>query len=319
MMQGEIWVESQIGIGSVFHFTTSWVLDENAESSSTHVSTAGLRGLPVLIVDDNATNLRVLEGMLGRCGMRITTANGGQAALAALGDAQRNGVPFGLILLDGHMPELDGFALAEQIRENLSLAGVTIMMLTSAGHMQETARCRELGIAAYLMKPIRQAELLDSICRVLSRAPKRTAKTPIAADAPRPAERRRILVAEDNPVNQRFAQRILEKQGFEVRLASDGRAAVEAVAAERFDLVLMDVQMPHLDGLQATVSIRRMEKGTGVRLPIIALTAHAMADDHSRCMVAGMDAYVSKPIRTKDLLATMEEFIGPAPVVGSSA
>jgi two-component system, sensor histidine kinase and response regulator len=310
MMNGKIWVESQMGVGSVFHFTSTWTVKEREQDAATQLSAAELRDVPVLIVDDNATNLRVLQGMLARWGMKTTTADGGHSALIALCEAQRNAAPFRLILLDGQMPEIDGFTLVEQIRENISLAGVTIMMLTSAGHMQETARCRELGIAAGLVKPIRQAELLDSMCRVLSKTPKQPARAPAPVATPPPAERLRILVADDNPVNQMFAQRILEKQGFDVKLAGDGRAAVDAVASERFDLVLMDVQMPYLDGLQATASIRRMEKGSGARLPIVALTAHALADDHARCLAAGMDAYVSKPIRTKDLLATMEGFIG---------
>ena len=308
-MNGKIWVESEMGRGSAFHFTNAWVLDERAESRSAPLSTQ-LNGLSVLLVDDNATNLRVLEGMLGRWGMRTTSVNGGHATLRAIRESQRTGVSFGLILLDGQMPEIDGFTLAQQIREDLTLAGVTIMMLTSAGHMQETARCRELGIAAYLVKPIRQAELLDSIRRVLNNSPKRAARASSAFHSPASSKGRKILVAEDNPVNQMFAQRILEKKGFEVKLASDGRGAVAAVANETFDLVLMDVQMPYLDGLQATISIRQMEKGTGLRLPIIALTAHAMAEDHARCLAAGMDAYLSKPIRTKELFAAIEEIIG---------
>ena len=310
MMNGKIWVESQVGAGSVFHFTTTWRVEEGEPGAVPLLPAAELRDVPVLIVDDNATTLRVLQGMLGRWGMKTTTANGDYAALIALREAQRNGVPFGLILLDGQMPEIDGFTRAEQIRENISLAGITIMMMTSAGHIQETARCRELGIAACLVKPIRQAELLDCMCRVLSKALKQPAKAAAPVVTPALSERRRILVADDNPVNRTFAQRILEKQGFDVKLASDGRAAVDAVTNERFDLVLMDVQMPFLDGLQATVLIRRMEKGSGARVPIIALTAHALADDHARCVAAGMDAYVSKPIRIQNLLATMEGFIG---------
>ena len=262
MMNGKIWVESQVGAGSVFHFTTTWRVEEGEPGAVPLLPAAKLRDVPVLIVDDNATTLRVLQGMLGRWGMKTTTANGDYAALIALREAQRNGVPLGLILLDGQMPEIDGFTRAEQIRENISLAGITIMMMTSAGHIQETARCRELGIAACLVKPIRQAELLDCMCRVLSKALKQPAKAAAPVVTPALSERRRILVADDNPVNRTFAQRILEKQGFDVKLASDGRAAVDAVTNERFDLVLMDVQMPFLDGLQATVLIRRMEKGS---------------------------------------------------------
>jgi two-component system, sensor histidine kinase and response regulator len=309
MMNGKIWVESRVGVGSVFHFTAAWKIGEIQPGAAMRLAPAELRDVPVLVVDDNAASLRVLHGMLTRWGMKSTTAEGGHAALAALSQPQRNGAPFRLVLLNSQMPEIDGFTLAGQIRQNASLDDVGIIMLTSAGHMKETARCRELGIAACLAKPIRQTELLDAICRVLRMAPQ-PVKPPAPVATPPPYERPRILLADDNPVNQLFAQRILEKQGFEVELADDGRAAVEAVANNHFDLVLMDVQMPYLDGLQATATIRRMENGSGERLPIIALTAHALADDHARCLAAGMDAHVSKPIRVKDLLATMETFIG---------
>ncbi len=206
------------------------------------------------------------------------------------------------------MPEMDGFDLAKQIKQTPGLAGPTIMMLSSAGQYGDKSRLQELGIALHLVKPIRQSDLLDSVIKVLS-------KPHVAEDPPAEADhdpagqgmrRISVLLAEDNPVNQRVAAHILEKRGHEVTVAGDGKKALAAMEDRRFDLVLMDVQMPETDGFQATAAIREKEKTTGGHVPIIAMTAHAMKGDRERCLAAGMDGYVSKPIGAIDLIRTVE-------------
>jgi CheY-like chemotaxis protein len=269
-----------------------------------------LRDLHALIVDDNFTNRRVLLGMLTRWGMRPTAVEGGRAALQALEIAKSTGHPFPLILLDGQMPEMDGFALAEQIQRDPGLVAVTIMMLTSAGHLGDAARCRDLGISAYLVKPIRQTELLSAICQILHRASRTKAMPLVTRHTLRENElRSRVLLAEDNALNQTLAVRLLEKRGYSVTVAGDGRAAVEAFEKGQFDVVLMDIQMPGMDGFEATAAIRAKEKLTGGHVPIIAMTAHALKGDQERCLSAGMDGYVSKPIRTSELFSTIENLL----------
>jgi two-component system sensor histidine kinase/response regulator len=214
-------------------------------------------------------------------------------------------------LLDGQMPEMDGFALAERIKKDAGLIAVTIMMLTSTGHLGDAARCRELGISAYLVKPIRQTELLDAICQVLNKVSK-TKHVPLVTrhTLQENKHRSRILLAEDNAVNQTLAVRLLEKRGYSVVVAGDGRTAVEAFEKNQFDIVLMDIQMPGMDGFEATAAIRAKEKLSGGHVPIIAMTAHALKGDQERCISAGMDAYVSKPIRTSELFSTIESLLG---------
>jgi signal transduction histidine kinase/DNA-binding response OmpR family regulator len=310
LMKGRIWMESEVGKGSTFHFTASFGVQEQPSARPAPLQPDQLRDLPVLVVDDNSTNRRVLLGLLIRWGMRPMAVEGGRAALQALEIAKSNGVPFPLMLLDGQMPDMDGFSLAALINKDPGLIAVTIMMLTSAGHLGDAARCRELGISAYLMKPIRQAELLDAICKVLNRVP----KTPIAALVTRHSlqedkHHARILLAEDNAVNQTLAVRLLEKRGYWVKVAGNGRAALEAFENEPFDIVLMDIQMPGMDGFEATAAIREKEKLTGGHVPIIAMTAHALKGDQERCLAAGMDGYVSKPIRTSELFSTIESLL----------
>ncbi len=219
------------------------------------------------------------------------------------------------------MPGMDGFAVAERIKKNPKLTGATIMMLTSAGHLGDAARCRELGIAAYLIKPIRQLELLDAMCKALGSVP---AKQPAAAvDQDRSlSERRpalRILLAEDNAVNQTLAVRLLEKRGHCVKTAENGRDALAAFSREEFDLVLMDVQMPGMNGFEATAAIRAQERATGAHVPIVAMTAHALKGDEERCLAAGMDAYVSKPIKANVLFQTIEGLLPDAVLQGAGA
>jgi two-component system sensor histidine kinase/response regulator len=307
MMGGRIWVESKPGKGSTFHFIISLAVQQGGAAHESLIEPAVLRGLHALIVDDNLTNRRVLQGMLRRWEMKPTAVEGGRAALQAIEVARNAGHPFPLILLDGQMPEMDGFTLAEEIHKDPRLVNATIMMLTSAGHLGDAARCRELGISAYLVKPIRQSALLDAICQVLGKAAQKRPAPLVTRHTIREGQHRvRVLLAEDNAVNQTLAVRLLEKRGFLVTVANDGRAALEAFAKEVFDLVLMDIQMPGMDGFQATAAIREREKTTGGHIPIVAMTAHALKEDEERCLTAGMDAYVSKPIRTSELFETIE-------------
>jgi two-component system, sensor histidine kinase and response regulator len=302
LMGGRIWVESETGAGSTFQFTARFALStESAQRPA--AGGAQLRGLLVLVVDDNATNRRILREVCAAWGMRPREAGGGEAALTALKEAAAAGEPFALVLLDGHMPGMDGFGLAERVRRLPELAGVTMVMLTSAGHAGDVERCRQLEIGAYLMKPIKQSELLATILTALTRpvAGAEPIPGPVSAPAhpsPRPLH---ILLAEDNAVNQRLATRLLEKQGHTVELANNGCEALAALERKSFDLVLMDVQMPEMDGFEATARIRTKEAAGGRRLPIIAMTAHAMKGDRERCLEAGMDGYVSKPIQPHDL------------------
>jgi PAS domain S-box-containing protein len=309
MMGGTIGVESQTGQGSTFHFTLRLAVQDIPRHSSEVLQPEQLRDLHALIVDDNFTNRRVLSGMLNRWGMKPTAVEGGRAALQALEVAKSLGRPFPLVLLDGQMPDLDGFTLAEQIKKDTGLVGATIMMLTSAGHLGDAVRCRELGISAYLVKPIRQGELLQAICSVLHLS---TQKAPLVTrHTLREARNRsRVLLAEDNAVNQVLTVRLLERRGYVVSVAGDGRQALRALEKEDFDLVLMDIQMPEMDGFETTAAIRERERSTHRHTPIIAMTANALKGDEERCLSAGMDAYVSKPIRTNDLFVTIEKVLG---------
>jgi CheY-like chemotaxis protein len=310
-MQGRIWVESEVGKGSTFHFTARLGIQDTPARPAVPLLPEQLRDLHSLIVDDNFTNRRVLHGMLMRWGMRPTAVEGGRAALQAIEIAKNAGHPFPLILLDGQMPEMDGFTLAEHIQKDPGLAGATIMMLTSAGHLGDAVRCRELGISAYLLKPIRQSELLSAICQVLNKSVKTAAVPLVTRHTLREAQSHvRVLLAEDNAVNQLLARRLLEKRGFVVTAVGDGQAAVEAFEKDRFDVVLMDLQMPRMDGFEATTAIREKERSSGERIPIIALTANALKGDRERCLSAGMDGYVSKPIRTAELFETIEKLMG---------
>ncbi len=317
MMRGRLWVESEPGQGSTFHFTAHFGLARAPTKPHALRETVCLRDMPVLVVDDNATNRRILEAMLTHWMMQPTLADGGWAGLAAMEQAKGAERPFPLVLIDAQMPDMDGFALAQQIKESPGLAGATIMMLTSAGQRGDVARCRELGIAVYLIKPIRQSELLEAILVALGR-PSREGERPtvLTRHSLREARRKlRVLVAEDNVVNQELAVRLLEKQGHTVAVAGNGREALDALekaTSRGFDVVLMDVQMPEMDGLEATAAIRQKEKATGRHLPIIAMTAHALKGDRERCLAAGMDDYLAKPIQAKELLAAVEGAVLPA-------
>jgi signal transduction histidine kinase/DNA-binding response OmpR family regulator len=314
MMGGSIWVSSAAGAGTQFHFTVRLrAADAKAIVVGTIAPPEILRGVKVLVVDDNRTNRRILEGMLKRWEMKPTSVEGGEEALAELSVARGSGAPYGLILTDMHMPKMDGFTLVERIRQRPELSTATIMMLTSAGHRGDAARCQELGVAAYLLKPIRQSELREAIARVLG-AKGQEGAIPLVTryslqDARDPSAFLRVLLAEDNPVNQRLVTRLLEKRGHRVAVAVNGHEVLEALNKESFDLVLMDVQMPEMDGLEATAAIREKEKGSGLHQAVIALTAHAMKGDRERCLEAGMDGYLSKPIRPRELDAILESYL----------
>jgi PAS domain S-box-containing protein len=315
MMGGKIWVESEVGRGSQFHFTARLGLTDTKEIKVGSIAPPEiLRGARVLIVDDNRTNRRILEGMLSRWEMISVSVEEGQEALDSLSGARAAGKPFSLILTDMHMPKMDGFTLVEQIRKRPELATATIMMLTSAGHRGDAARCQELGVAAYLLKPIRQSELREAIARVLGAHVENGAIPLITRfslhDGRDPAASLSVLLAEDNPVNQRLAVRLLEKRGHHVVVAGNGAEALTAMEKHDFDLVFMDVQMPEMDGLEATAVIRGKEKITGKHQPIIALTAHAMKGDREKCIAGGMDGYLTKPIRPQELDDVLEDYIG---------
>ncbi len=312
-MHGRIWVDSVQGAGSTFHFTCRLGV---AAAQPRTVPATPLAGLRVLVVDDNAANRQLLTDMLGGWGMRPVAVADGRAALAASAEAEADGDPIRLALLDGRMPEMDGFSVAEALRGQPG-AAPTVMMLTSAGSRGDAARCREIGIRAYLLKPVAQSELLGAMMAALG-APQGQGGAPrplITRHSLREARRSlSVLLAEDNPVNRTLATRLLTKLGHRVVAAETGAAAVERAAAGTYDVILMDVQMPELDGFEATARIRRMEAGSGRRTPIIAMTARAMAGDREKCLAAGMDAYVSKPIQTPALVARCRRWStrGPA-------
>jgi CheY-like chemotaxis protein/anti-sigma regulatory factor (Ser/Thr protein kinase) len=309
LMGGEIWVRSEPGRGSEFHV----VVHLPAGPPHSLDVPEFLRGVAALIVDDNLTQRKILSGMLGQWGMKPDAAESALRGLSAMEAAAGANAAYRLVLIDGNMPGMDGFELAECIQRNPKLAGATVLMLSTGLRPGDITRCRELGVSAYVIKPIRKGELLKVIVRVLQDKDAFTA--PAQEQLLAEAERRtglRILAAEDNRVNQRLLVRLLEKEGHAVTIVEDGEAAVAISAKQALDLILMDVQMPNLDGLEAARCIRSRELATGKHMPIIALTAHAMKGDRERCLEAGMDAYVAKPVQKQELLHIMYQYIAPA-------
>ncbi|MEP7304028.1 MAG: response regulator [Acidobacteriota bacterium] len=304
LMGGRIWVESEPGAGSTFHFTADFATVELPASDQ--VPERSLADVRVLIVDDNAINRRILHAQLTRWHALPTAVEGGREAIDHLSIAASAGRPFALVLLDVNMPDLDGFQVAERIAALPDLASATIMMLSSSGHHGETSRCRELGVSVYLTKPIQAAELHAAIGRALCGA-----STTLVDRGTRPPTLQatralNVLLAEDNIVNQRVAVGLLSKRGHTVIVADNGLEALAALDRGRFDVVLMDLQMPEMDGLEATAAIRAREQLNGGHMRIVAMTAHAMKGDGERCLAAGMDDYVSKPIEPALLYAAVE-------------
>jgi two-component system, sensor histidine kinase and response regulator len=312
MMGGQIRVESEVDKGSLFQFVAGFGRQKEPIQPQAIGEGLDLKDVSVLVVDDNATNRKILEETLVYWGMKPTVMENGRAALAAMAKAYKEDKHFDLIITDCMMPEMDGFELAERISEDPCLTTSTIIMLTSAGERGDAARCLELGISAYLLKPIRQSELLFTISKVL-KEPTPTAAQPslITRHSIRESKRRlHILLAEDNAVNQKLATRILERMGHTVTVASNGKKVLECLEHEKFDLILMDVQMPEMDGFEATRAVRDLEKATGEHIPIAAMTAYAMKGDKEKCLDVGMDDYIAKPINAQELFETIEHLLG---------
>ena len=312
MMGGQIRVESEVDKGSLFEFVAGFGLQKEPIQPEAIGEGLDLKDVPVLVVDDNATNRKILEETLLYWGMKPSVTENGRAALAALAKAYKEGRHFDLIITDCMMPEMDGFELAERISNDPCLTTSTIIMLTSAGERGDAARCLKLGISAYLLKPVRQSELLFTISKVLNE-PTSPAAQPslITRHSIRESKRRlHILLAEDNAVNQKVAARMLERMGHTVIVAPNGKKVLESLEQEKFDLILMDVQMPEMDGFEATRAVRDLEKTTGEHIPIVAMTAYAMKGDKEKCLEVGMDGYVSKPINAQELFDTIESLLG---------
>ncbi|HWW88001.1 MAG TPA: response regulator, partial [Vicinamibacterales bacterium] len=306
LMGGDMWLESEPHQGSTFHFKVRLAVSD----ARPEILSSNVEGVRALIVDDNPINRRVLVGWLERWKMVPTETSSGLEALKAIQEAEAAGRPFLLVLLDVNMPLMDGFEVAARMKAD-SKPSATVMMLSSSGQSSEASRCAEVGVAQYLTKPVDPRELLSAISRALAHdhvAPPRplpAAMLPLDV----PAQRARILLAEDNVVNQRVAAGVLERKGHHVTVVGNGREAVAAMETQSFDLVLIDVQMPDMDGFEATRLIRQRERETGRRTPIVAMTAYAMKGDKERCLEAGMDDYLSKPINSKELLARVDTII----------
>ena len=302
MFGGRLWVESEPGQGSTFHFTAKFT---PATGPTVRPKLVDLENMRVLVIDDNATNRRILLETLTNWGMDVTLADGGRAALDYFERAVSMERPYPLVILDLQMPLMDGFEVAEAIRQYPESRLTQMIMLSSAGQRGDAVRCKSVGIDAYLSKPVKRSDLHRCILAVLGAATLEGSSAPLVTRHSLREARRHVLLAEDSVVNQRLTVRLLEKHGHTVVVANNGREAVEAIEREHFDVVLMDVQMPVMDGFRATTLIREKENGNGEHIPIIALTAHAMTGDRERCLAAGMDGYICKPIEPNELYAAL--------------
>jgi signal transduction histidine kinase/CheY-like chemotaxis protein len=315
MMGGKIWVESEEGCGSHFHFTVQFKPSKTVTHLPSALPSPQLQGVKALVVDDNHTNRRILDRMLASWGMMPRSVDSAAAALAELAAARRTNEPYRLIVTDMHMPEMDGFDLVGCIRKEPELTLATIVMLTSGSRSGDRDRCKSLGISEFLTKPIRMAELRDALLRVLEASEDRLEVHAARIEITKPAaplraqgESLHILLAEDNAVNQLVATRLLQKRNHQVVLAKNGLEALNAFGREEFDLVFMDVQMPEMDGMEATAKIREREKANGTHQLIVALTAHGMKGDRERCLEAGMDDFLTKPIIGEELDSILRKY-----------
>jgi PAS domain S-box-containing protein len=321
LMNGRIWVRSKEGQGSTFHFTVRLKLGRPQQKLA--VDVVDLKGKRALIVDDNATNRRILDEMLKHLGVVTTQADSAESAVRKLESATQSDKRFDIVLLDAMMPRIDGFQLAEAMNERDNLRADTVMMLSSVDRPNSAARCRDLGIAGYLVKPVSANGLIEALLKALGGDTPRTTAEPVAPNGKStrpltqtasPSKSLRILVADDHEPNRELAVEILRRRGHDCFPVADGDKAIEAFEREAFDLILMDVQMPSLDGLTATRRIRQLERKAGGRTPIIALTAHALAGDREKCLAAGMDAYLAKPLHARELVALVEKIGGVSDV-----
>jgi two-component system sensor histidine kinase/response regulator len=311
LMNGRIWLESQSGAGSMFHFTAQLGRVAGELAAATAAPRVTVPEMKVLVVDDNATSGQILRALLGNRNLQPEVAAGAQEALRVLREARDAGRPFPLVVADANMPDMDGFALAEQVQRDRKLDSRVIMLLSSGDLPTDIARCGQLRVSAYLLKPVVEAELYAAVATAMGMAPPDAEDVEVPLAEPLVEFRSlRILLAEDSIVNQKLTVALLERQGHTVVVANDGRQATAALQKRNFDLVLMDVEMPQMDGFEATTAIRAMERQGGGHIPIIAMTAHAMKGDRQRCLAAGMDAYISKPIRIQDVLDTIAAVVG---------
>jgi len=321
LMQGRIWVHSEVGEGTTFHFTVQLKPSDRRRTIGSPDDMRQLMGKRVLVVDDNATNRRILAEILGHWGMAATLAKDASTAMRLLRTASDRGEPFDLVLLDAMMPDVDGFELARWIGQQATLRHGPLILLSSADQTDTSARCRDSGIEAHLTKPISASNLLEVVLGILIGtgaheplpiSPGETAMDPRTTQWQQPTTRSLdVLVADDHDANRRLAVTILNKRGHRCGEAKNGREARELLRQKRFDVALMDIQMPVMDGCEATAAIRRMEQDTGRHLPIIALTAHAMTGDREKCLAAGMDGYLAKPLRPHELVGLVESLGGP--------
>jgi len=304
MMGGKIWVESEVGRGTHFSFTARFEVTDKRTESELGTAPESLRGVKILVVDDNPTNRRILKGVLQRWNAQITCVESGKQGLAEMDLAREREDPFHVVLTDMHMPEMDGLGLVTTMRSTPGMASTAVVLLSSGVLRKDAEAFREMGIKLILNKPVRRKELLSAVLTATGHHPAEMMRAIDASEeSPLRSKRLHILLAEDNHVNQAVAGGILAKKGHTLVVANNGLEALSLLAQQAFDLVLMDIQMPEMDGLTATQRIRESERLTQRHLPIIAMTAYAMKGDRERCIAAGMDGYVSKPINSESLEA----------------